>query len=106
MPQSGPRGCPDTERRNVLTPACAIAAATTVPCATVRGWPFIERWMWSDMVCAKPENRKAESCRKRAQRPRKSPDFFVLFAIFRGHVFNNSKISRGHTARRGWRWAG
>jgi hypothetical protein len=40
MPQSGPRGCCNTEHRNRLTPAAATAAATIVPAGMVTGFPF------------------------------------------------------------------
>lgn len=59
MPHKGLRGSPETDRRNAVTPACAMAAATTVPGTTAKVWPFIVRWMGSDMRVVKSEIRIA-----------------------------------------------
>ena len=50
MPQRGAQGRPSGERRNRLTPARAMAAATTVPAATLTVCPFTRSWTRLFMV--------------------------------------------------------
>lgn len=49
MPQRGPRGSPETDRRNVRSPAIMIAAATVVPLGTSTGLPLTESRTGSGM---------------------------------------------------------
>src|ERR1700677_1465314 len=47
IPHKGPRASPLMERRKRVWPACARAAATTVPAATETVLPLTRNWIWS-----------------------------------------------------------
>src|SRR5262249_10281146 len=49
IPHSGPRGSPQTDRLNVLSPAIRIATATVVPAGTSMRLPFTDRVTVSGM---------------------------------------------------------